>query len=417
MAAHGTTCRRLLLLSLIPVMTSLVGYDDVHWFRPYFFFGEPRLEKARLGEIKGYGAYGSSYKGKSCSKTTVPLLDIYGTHNIHEAAAQVPFAEPLTHDDIILKNLLATTGGPCYAHLSCSGKFSLTELEAVITQNISHGLFLECTIPARELRISDIVRHDLTPPDEQTPEWQAFLEQGQAIFSNYNLSIADYVRSGVGDIALSFGWTGNYEDFSFLDFFDISIQAGVVFPTSNQILPRYFLDIPIGFNGHSGYFGIIDGACGLYDWLTFGAHFQAIGFTTHQEVQHIKTARAQEGLFLIEPASINSSWGPAFTAGIYGKADHVLLGLSVLLGYSFVHKNADCWQLCASQKPYAFTDQRRMSWDMHILHLIIDYDYATYHNPYAPKIGFVYNRSLQGRRIFPLSLFGGLWSMTFEWAF
>ena len=72
--------KRSLHLSLIPLLftASLCAWDNLHFYRASFFFGEPRFERKGLSTLNarvGAGSTSTAFDG--CGKK-VCLLDIYG---------------------------------------------------------------------------------------------------------------------------------------------------------------------------------------------------------------------------------------------------------------------------------------------------------------------------------------------------
>jgi len=404
------------LFLLLP-MASLISYDDVHRYRPIYFFGEPHPSRGGLSNIYISCAHGKSRKGIAMRHNNTALFDIFGTHDIRTAAQLVSPSCLTSPIGMILQELLTTSGGPCYAHLSCNGLLEITETVLRGYQNFTHGIFAAWYIPWRSLHVQPRACIDLTPSSEITPAWEAFLAAGESAFTPYGLSRNSYIHYGIGDTACSLGYAHTYDETCWLDYIDVSVQFGIVFPTSTRNHPCHFFEVPLGYEGHTGYFGIFDLSAGWFDWITAGAHLQCLGFLPHNNTQRIKTSAGQEGLFLITQSCMHEQKGGIYTGGVYVKADHVLLGFSCILGYSIAAQTHSTWSYVDTHQPYIFPDQRLAHWTMHSLHLQLDYDCATHSNPNAPRIGFIYNTAFRGSRIIETSMTGGFWEITVTWDF
>jgi len=405
------------LLFFLIYSVPLNTYDDVHRYRPIYFFGEPHSPREKLSNIYISCAHGKSRRSITEHHTNSALFDIYGTHDIHYAAKSIPQSCLDSPIGTILQQLLATAGGPCYARLSCNGLLEITETVLRGYQNFTQGFFMTWYIPWRSLHVQPRKCIDLTPSSEITSAWEAFLATGEAAFNIFGLSRNAYIHHGIGDTAFAVGYAYTYDQTRWLDYIDASIQLGVVAPTSTVTAPCHFFEIPIGYEGHTGYFGIFDLSLGWFDWITAGVHLQCLGFAPHNTTQHVKTSPLQEGLYLITTACMREHKGGIYTGGTYLKADHVLLGFSLLLGYSITAQTHTQWSYASTGDPYPFADSRLSHWTMHSIHLQFDYDCATHDNPNAPRVGFLYNTAFRGSNIIETSMTGGFWEVTITWKF
>jgi len=335
----------------------LVAYDELLNYRPPLLsLWEPHIAQDGLSSLALNLNHGSTTHGRDSQGAPAPLFATW---------------QP---------------GPSCSRTISCPHKFSDTEIIAVGYQNFIKGLFVGLYIPARFLHIRNA-------PAGQGRRSVAYESR----------------KKGLGDIAWSFGWAYNYEETTRLDFIDLTIQTGVALPTSKAYAPLFILEPSIGYQGHTGFFGIIDSSFGAFDWLTLGAHLQGIGFSPCNVC--IPAAcfppRLAEAA-PCAPTTIQEIRRPGMVVGLYGKADHVLLGLSITFGYSFMHQGA---RYPSSGSASTLLPTRCStffeSWSMHTLHTSIDYDCATYLNPHAPRIALTYNTVVAGTRIIQTPLFQG----------
>jgi hypothetical protein len=168
--------------------------------------------------------------------------------------------------------------------------------------------------------------------------------------------------NSVGNLALTTGWTINYEETEELDFIDATIETGIIAPTAK--FPLNTTGIPLR--------GVA--AVGLYDWITMGIAADIVVF-------------------------FKNNYGRLWDVSIYGKADHVVRGLSLLLGFT----HSDEKQVPV---PWSKTCERLPFWTMNTFHLLISYDTACWEHPYFPRFEFFYNKVLDGKNIIKTPLWG-----------
>lgn len=360
----------IIIFFLIELLTCsiITAYDEIHRYRPILFFGESHLSRDGLMGFKLQANHGSASEAYNACGNKVPPADILGD----------AYCQKITRIGSIRNNALCT---------SFSQRLAFTELILNWYQNFARGFFVTCYIPFRTIHLYNF--------PQEIP---------------YNpLQHHEAMQRGMGDFACSIGWAYNYEETKKIDFIDVAIQAGVALPTSKPTLGNDLWDVALGYEGRAAYFFIIDSACGIFDWLTFGAHIQGLFFEQHL---------AQHTIFNVQDEYNNTCFQthrkPAWVAGVYSKADHVLLGFSVTLGYSFTHQGSQTWHI---NQLASFQHQRLTSWSMHTIHLELDYDLATYSNPYAPSIGVAYNKAVAGKNIFDTSLWGGVAEFTILFTF
>lgn len=349
-------------LLALGVCFSLCAYDEILQYRPPIFFGEPHI--ARDGLMAGacnltHGSTYHSYNG--CGKR-VPLCRIW---------------EPTCSNNAITVPSAAWVG-----------KFSLTEIIVTAYQEFMHGIFVSAYVPVRFLHI----RHAREVASSSSQEYTSS-------------------SKGMGDLAWSLGWAYNYEDFETIDFIDITLQAGVALPTSRPLCPQSTFNVPLGYQGHTGFFGILDGSWGIFDWLTFGGHLQLIGFSSAYEciprscVPLLGSSKQSSALCDLPKRWVERH--PATVVGLYTKADHLILGLSLMVGYSYMHQADRSVQGEGQRLLPSSCSSYFDSWSMHTVHTSLDYDWATYTNVYAPRVSIMYNTVVGGKRIVPLPLFQG----------
>ena len=399
------------------VYMSVFSMDNSHFYRASYFNGEPRFAKNGLfsGDITIGG-------GKTCTARNncgkkIPLLDLYGPQKLQFLGENVPSLDENNNLDALLIALMNNPKSPDFATLSVGGHFHIVEQNISLYQNFCHGFFVHAYLPFRELTLNTIKIHDCT--SQPTAAWRNFLQNFDAILARYNLRIKSFSKQGMGDLSLLAGWTINHEETEYLDFVDVSLQTGILVPTGKKKSRKNILDIPLGYNGHYALPLIIDASLGLYEWLTLGAHGDCLIFFNRNACNHIKTSNQTNGFIKLATAPTRVSSGTLSNFGLYVKADHFMSGASLLIGYNYSRKNRDTLAPLTSgiNWCYAQSDATLRGWRMHTLNLIAEYDFATETHPAAPRIGFIYNGVLAGKRVFTTSIFGGYLGLDFAWCF
>lgn len=357
--------------SLITISSAVEGYDEIHRYRPILFFGEARLSRDGLMSSKIQANHGSASQAYNNCGVKVCAADIFGT-SYNEAIA------------LLGSRSVEALAGRCLQQLT------FTELILTWYQNFARGFFVGCYVPFRTIHLYNFPQ-----------------------VSAYNpLQHRECMQRGMGDFACSLGWTYNYEETQKIDFVDIAVQAGVALPTSKPTLGYDLFDIALGYEGRTGYFFIVDGTCGALDWLTCGAHVQGL-FFEQQPVQRTILTPKPDGSISNACACVPTHQNAAWVIGLFTKADHIILGFSCTLGYSFTYKGP---QFVKTNGPI-INGSRYYPWSMHTIHLELDYDLATYSNPYAPRVGVAYNKAVGGKNVYDTSLWGGLAEFTILFTF
>lgn len=424
-----------LIMAMLWMAHSAVAYDNAHFYRATNFFFEPRLDRKYLSSLDLAILSGSTDKARNRNQETVPLLDIYGLSNMHELGVGVPGKDLSNPLDLILTQLALIPSrcsnksccncvtGSEFATYSISGEFSTVEGIFSFIQNFKHGFFFQAYVPIRKLEIDNICFCDNSPSDGICPGintlmWEIFKAHFDEILARYNLSKESYSSTNVGDTSLFLGWTHSYQDTEVLDFVDVSLRLGVLIPSGVTTNPDLIFSLPSGYDGHVGAVVVADFAFGAFEWLTIGAHFDAIVFGDKTQNIRLKTAPFQSGMIKLAKGEAKIDEGSILQAGAYVKADHFLRGLSLLAGYIFASKGSSEVTPCDPEKfppSIANSDESLFGWKMHTLNFIVEFDFAQQHSQFGPRIGAFYNWNMGGKRIFETSTAGGYFGLDMAW--
>lgn len=391
-------------------------FDNAHFYRATNFFGEPRLPRNSLSNIDFSLGGGFTSKSRNSNGCTVPLLDIYGTQNMHDLIINVPNQDLSNPLDIILKNLELSPSRDGFAHLSIPADFHIFEWYFNFVTNFYKGFFLWVNLPMRRMQITHPCFTDLSPLDEQcpnlnTPVWQQFLDNFDAILSRYGLSKDPFRQTYIGDLTVTVGWAYSYIESDQIDFVDVDLQTGVLFPTGKKRNEDHIFSLPTGYNGHFGVPFAADLAFGTFEWLTIGGHIEAIVFGDRTQCIRLKTAPSQSGIITLAKGDAKVKPGPIFIGGAFIKADHFMRGLSLTLGYSYARKNSDrvlpC-DTCFSCESVASNDGRFLGWQMQTINVLLEYDFTKEGQMAGAHLGFFYNAEISGERVFKTNMAGAL---------
>lgn len=400
---------------------STVAYDNSHFYRAHFFESEPRLERDFMSSLDVTLGGGSTCDGFNSQGEKTCLLNICGCYNMQYLGKNV--TKNLTRrSDLIMQQLEQIPSNGNFGLLSFSGEFNTIETDISFYQNFKNGIFLNLHVPIRKLEINNITYCDAsckidqncslaccTNTENANTYWKSFLNMFDEILLDHNLRITPVSESGLGDVSAVLGYTINYEDSDYLDFLDTTFKFGVTAPTSKTKNENYVFSLPLGYNGHTGVFGSIDTAFGVYDWATLGLHLDAISFNRICRNLRIKTAYEQSGLIKLGTDTAREKIGNIYNASAYFKADHIAGGFSLLAGYSYSSKQndeLDCFKNICTDCEIANCDCSLQKWNMHTVHFIAEYDLAGDSKKYFPRVNAFYNIVAGGKRIFKTNVGG-----------
>lgn len=425
------TKKIIIFITAIPFL--LHAHDISHFFRATPLFQEARLEHKGLTTFTIDCAYGAAKHAhvEHCTKSE-NLWDIYGLSNMHELGVGVPNKDLTNPLDLLLIQLELEPGRVVYNECntqqwgaySIAGKFRVVDASLFAAYNITRNFFIEAYLPIRAFFFKTPCFQDVSPvdtitPNSNTPVWQAFQLSFDAILDRYNLDRDIDSEWGIGDLSCMIGYTYSYQNTTLLDFVDLTFKVGIITPTGKKRNEDKIFSLALGNNGHIGFEGSFDTAFGVYEWLTIGTHINAIGFLDRKACIRIKTGARQTGMIYLAKEESKIHRGTIIDAGVYLKADHVVYGLSGLVGYSFTQQNSSTVSPCnaAFSAGVASDNEQLKRWKMHTIHSKIEYDFSKKQWNYGPSVALFYNKIIGGRRIFKTDMFGTELGLNCTWAF
>ena len=412
----------------------LHGIDNAHFYRANNMFFEPRLDRDYLTSVDFFFQGGSTDESRNCEHETVPLFDLYGKHDMQQLAIGVPCKDLTNPLDLIIQQLSllpsrcvtsqdASKKISQFATFSIDANFSILEGILSIAQNLKRGFFFHLYLPVRRFKVDDIRFCDCSPTDEicpniNAPIWQTFKENFCDILARYDLKVAPYNQSSIGDMSLMLGWTHSFQHTEVLDFVDTTIKFGMLIPSGEAQNVDNLFSLPFGYNKHFGAIISADFAFGVFEWLTLGTHFDALIFGDKTRCVRLKTGEHQSGIIKLAKAEAKTEEGSIWEAGAYIKFDHFIRGLSLLGGYTFTNKGTDqvtpcdtkCFNTCIAN-----TDQSLFGYKMHTFHVAIELDFSKEDSVFGPRISGYYNFVVGGKQIFTTGVGGGNFGIDLAW--
>lgn len=370
----------IVLLSLEFTANAIQSFNRSYFYRASSLWAEPRFEQPYLSTFTFTLSGGETNCASNACGKTVPIVKL---------------ARPCQAIDFSNK--------PRWQY---NGSFDLLELNFNIYQSIGQYAFFHLHIPAMHTRFSPgtIIEYPLTMPLIKCQK------QTKALCCPKS-------KWGLSDITLFWGITKNSYDLAYLDFYDYSFEAGILFPTSQPccFLEKY--DIPLGYNGHGGATVMFNGAIGMYNWLTLACHADVTLLASHVQKGHYNKI-----------LNYDTNGGPITRIGALVKADHICYGLSLALGLSRERKHAInnyAKQYIASGEHVSSHKNRNKirpfceqidGWYRSIFHLIIEID-GYQKNNLVPEFAFSYHKQINGRNVLNTSTLAGTLSLNFLWEF
>lgn len=363
------------LIALIFFMHyTLFPFKTNHFYRAAYLPQEPRFEQRGLTTLDIQLSEGKAFTAFNKSGDETPLFSLFS----------------------------------CDKRRCFKGTFELFETWITFSHTLFQGFFLEYTVPVTQFFLKPF-------SNCQKESEYLYLYNCCSITNSCELFSTPNKRTALSDCITLFGWTTNYEGCEELDFIDATIKTGVLWPTGTCIKTDGCLSIPNGY-GNWGFPLSVDLAFGALDWLTLGLHLDTILFLSSSK--YIKKQASCYNYLDRKPGTIT-------TFSMYSKADHVILNLSLILGYTYSHKSKDEITQLSSDNHFNNTSNFNNlyykpflnEWSMHTIHIAFNYDFAREYHRLAPSIEIFFNQQVAGRNVFKTDMAGGTLGATVQWHF
>lgn len=404
--------RTFFILSLLTVPLSAFGNRFAYRAGPYR--SEPRIDRNGMTSLDVSVMAGMTTTGRNGDNDSTDVLNIYGNQNLSRAFQGVPkplgltAAQSLIVDDMNNNNLV--NKGATFGKLLYTGKFKYIGADITLTRNLCCGFFAQVSVPVNHLEVTDVAYTDQTTAGDKDGNWQAFLANYASLLAAYDLVQGNVKDTTAGDVVVSGGWTYNNETSDTLDFFDVTIKAGLSIPTARERDLTQAFSIPAGYNGHVGIPVSFDMALGMFEWATWGVHVGGQFFLKKDGVFRMKTNTTQNGFIKLAQGAAREDLGIVWDAGTFLKADHIVGGFSLMVGYNYAAQE-DTTLAPVNISTFASAtvndDETLKKWRMHTVSVMAEYDFAKEGKKWNPKVGIFYNHPVAGKRIFNTNTVGG----------
>lgn len=395
---------------------SLEAFNRSLFFRTSSFWDEPRFERPWLTSIDLSLQGGSSHLGHDgCSRKT-QLFAIYGPENIKALAALSPIDNPLkipNNPSSICFNAIADvfeSNFNLYQNLTL-GFFTQFHLPLIFVHIFPSGFKENCHhSPIR-------CKHD----KNFRPGWHKSQAGLASFLKDFDLSLISKEKFALSDSTLFFGWTHSFEDTEYLDFIDLTLKTGVLFPTGKKANLKRVFDFPYGYNGHWGLPISGDLSFGVYDWLTLGIHADSLFLFKKKQCVRMKLpGEAPTGFITLGKGFAEVDPGTVWRTGGYIKADHFFRGLSLLMAFSYERQNRTHLVPCDREQfslPQVNRAERLKSWSRSIFHFLGEYDFAHGDSCVGPRMGFFIDHQINGKRVFDIHMSSGYVGIDVNWCY
>lgn len=406
----------------------LYGYslsvDNPHFYKASQFFYKPRLEEDCLTSFQAIFGGGKSETSYNSDKEVTYLLNLYGAQNFHLSAKGV--SQKILDKDPTgyLNTFYEDSVGPRFGQVIFDGHFKIAQIYFDFEKNFYNGFFYQLNLPVRKLVLSDFKIIDLSEKsdagDASWTGWNNFISNLKENLRPYGIEYPDETDStGVGDFAIMVGKTWNYEDTTKLDFLDATVKLGVLFPTGKTTDPDLLFDLPTGYNGYWCTPIFSSFAVGIFEWLTLGSYFNGYIFYPKQKTLRVKTDEKQNGFVKLQKIRAHTKHGNIFTGGFYIEADHISKGYSFMLSYQY-NKEFPTTIIPKNSKSNPYINQKVIESDpmlqgytIHNINFYVEYDFAEFEHPNAPKIQISLDIPFHGIRTFNTKIGNFSWMIDY----
>ncbi len=318
----------------IIIFSQAICYDTPHYYLPTSFFNVPRIDRNCLSTCELYLESGHAHKG-------------FGAHGHRSSLLLDCSISPYTKSD-----------------------FSILSTTISMTQNLTDGFFVQANLPIKTY---------------------SFLIDNSALIQNTqhgNKAITHCLnQTGIGDLTMLFGFTRSTITTKQADFFDYTIQIGILAPTGKKKDPFIINSIPLGYDGKTAMLATIIGAIGYFEWLTVGIFNQGIFFITQDPT------------------------GPLIHIAPYILADHFIRGLSFGIASSYIQQ----FGTPSKKRPAFLQNHTNNPWQALTVHLFAEYEFTQENWKVGPRIGMGYHTIIKGKSIFRTKNSSILFGMDLIW--
>lgn len=286
---------------------------------------------------------------------------------------------------------------------------------------IGHGWSINAYLPFYSMRFKNVRWQDLTqhltPEDERvhlllTDMFAANVAQLG------NLSIDDWHRAGIGDLAILLDWHRDFPQAKpILKNVAINARAGLSAPTGLKSDPNLIMAIPFGADGAWTLPFALGLELTLCYYVQLGLDVQLIHTFGHTHVERIPSMPCQTSLLYLQKACVYHDYGWNQQFSLYAGITELPKGFSASIGYQYI-KQGDAKLFPVSNDVSTMIIQESpilRDWTLHQIIMRADYDCKQWlpDSPVSPRIGLFAQIPFNGKRSILFTTIGGSVSIDF----
>jgi hypothetical protein len=395
---HVMREKKIITYKILSVLAILAAAQAAQAMSTAFFKPASMLPKIRFAN-DAFFTINSSYSRSFAKKS-------FNKHG--EKSYLFDWNNPETLLNSFTNPALAATDTSASGKAYIDGRAITHEMGFAVTKNIPRGFFFDLQIYQRYLTLKKI---SLVPLDSKNEAYSS-----DAALAADNPALADYITAFTAAYPLfrstsnqkyilhnSFllaGYTKSWDDFEEIDFFDATCKAGFFIQLNNQT-DTQILELPLINN--NGFCAECNVAVGILNWINIGATVSTKWYISNQQTLGLNTHSIDNDFLKLTKGRATVKPQAFFYSNLYIEADHLIGGLSLLLGYSYAHQQKTIIQPIDDQQfPHHLnTEQSRFQkWSFGTFIFDIEYDFATEKNLNVPAIKFSLYQPIHGKRSF-----------------
>jgi hypothetical protein len=336
------------------------------------------------------------------------------------------------------------------------GSIKIREVGVTLEQSLFSGFFLQAYAPIRNVRVNakefknlgqnnlngtnvdNFIKNDLP---------KILVENGFAIPQKDGIYSfpTSFKKTEIPEFVLSAGWTGkDSESFNYIEELRGSFKLGCILPIGSR--KNSPLAIPLGYENHFGFNARMQAEVNIWSFFVLGGDAGASVFLKKDRNIRMKTDKQQSGWLTLGYGNASVDLGSIWDIAGYIKAEKIVQGLSIILGYSFTKQErmtlllkdniflktavsqaeaageggggggARTHQSFVSKNEIINSDERLKGWETQTIHLSAKYDFKeNIKSNFAPAVEISYDYPITGRRSFPAEMIGGSIRLDFSW--
>ena len=215
------------------------------------------------------------------------------------------------------------------------------------------------------------------------------------------------IQNSVGPSIFTFGYTTSLQYFDYLDFMDITAQAGFC-------VPVIYLDttcptisaLPPNHNVNLGLPLMINMTVGLYDWLNIGASGLVIAYIKNDQIIPFNTTATNNNVLFDQSGLVQVQHHPFIYLNAYVEAEQILPRLTFLFGISYAKQFATCYKSCdPTTLPNSIINKypTHKPWETFNLVFSGEVDVSIQESKIMPRIKCMYILPIRGISVFKTS--------------